>query len=840
MQRRLDRRDIPFMAALTAVFACYVLFFIRGGYAFCSSLDWTAQHYAIPDMFRKLFYETGELFPSLALNLGGGENIYDLSYYGLYSPVILISYLMPSVPMYIYIQVSTAVLVYSACLLFYRFARRRNGRVLSFVLALMFFSAHPLMLHTHRHVMFVSYMPLLVLALECVDDYLEQGKKLRLTVVCFLMIMTSWFFSVGALCAVAVYAVYRYLSLHEEIKARDLLLTGAEMAGRLFVSVLMAGVLLLPTLGAVLGGRDAAHVEIDLKSFLPSVYIDYIGYSGYCLGLGALAVLSVTSAIIRGDKARRFLGVVFALLYTCPVFVYILNGTLYLDPKSLLPFMPLAVVLCEGLFKDAARRRLRLPEMIAALAVLALGIILCETKSVQEAFEADGILLLICMALYLFRPSSRWFYLSALIIPMAASWTISNKDYRATCARVRALNSEDYTKLCEYISDDDLWRSSRADERKDSSNLVYAEGYYSPYIYSSVHNRYYNSFYFEEMNNENEYRNSALTTFSFDPFFQVFMGNRYILTSSETVPYGCEVVAEENGKRLLENRFAASIGRCAPTLSEQVFDTLSGPEKKEALCNYIITGDSVDYSTDVVRIEDLAFPEHENITRVEDGYVIKAEESFEAQLYLPEPLQPGKLLIIELDVDNTIGKQGDARLTINGIRNTLTNATWKYYNNNTTFTYVLNTVNGRPLERLDLLFSSGEYSMSGLRTYLADYPTRACEVDSMRVDRSRTSGDVITGSIHCSKDSMFMLTLPYSKGYEVTVDGKKQELQLVSKAFIGFELTEGDHEIVVRFTAPLLGAGKAASLLGFGALAALAALELPKKKKAPSSERSEK
>ena len=45
----------------------------------------------------QLFYDTKDLFPNFAANLGAGENIYNFSYYGLYSPIILFSYLLPFV-----------------------------------------------------------------------------------------------------------------------------------------------------------------------------------------------------------------------------------------------------------------------------------------------------------------------------------------------------------------------------------------------------------------------------------------------------------------------------------------------------------------------------------------------------------------------------------------------------------------------------------------------------------------------------------------------------------------------------------------------------------------------
>ena len=63
------------------VAACW---FFAGRYGvFGANMDWISQHSVIPDYFRKQFYETGNLFPEFAMNLGGGQNIYNYSYYGL-------------------------------------------------------------------------------------------------------------------------------------------------------------------------------------------------------------------------------------------------------------------------------------------------------------------------------------------------------------------------------------------------------------------------------------------------------------------------------------------------------------------------------------------------------------------------------------------------------------------------------------------------------------------------------------------------------------------------------------------------------------------------------------
>ncbi|UKI58740.1 MAG: hypothetical protein L6V81_05085 [Clostridium sp.] len=76
-----------------------VIFCIHGGYLYGSELDWNNQHSIIPEYFRSLFYKNFDLFPDLALNIGSGVNIYNYSYYGFLSPIILISYLLPFISM---------------------------------------------------------------------------------------------------------------------------------------------------------------------------------------------------------------------------------------------------------------------------------------------------------------------------------------------------------------------------------------------------------------------------------------------------------------------------------------------------------------------------------------------------------------------------------------------------------------------------------------------------------------------------------------------------------------------------------------------------------------------
>jgi hypothetical protein len=103
MKKKLERQDLIALLIYTVTFLFIFFLITKEKNYFGSTTDFDSQHYLIPEYFRMLFYHTHDLLPDFALNLGGGINIYYLSYYGFLSPLILLSYLMPHVQMLYYI-----------------------------------------------------------------------------------------------------------------------------------------------------------------------------------------------------------------------------------------------------------------------------------------------------------------------------------------------------------------------------------------------------------------------------------------------------------------------------------------------------------------------------------------------------------------------------------------------------------------------------------------------------------------------------------------------------------------------------------------------------------------
>lgn len=101
--------------------------------------------------------------------------------------------------------------------------------------------------------------------------------------------------------------------------------------------------------------------------------------------------------------------------------------------------------------------------------------------------------------------------------------------------------------------------------------------------------------------------------------------------------------------------------------------------------------------------------------------------------------------------------------------------------------------------------------------------TSASECTDLRL----TGSSDLRGTLTCENSSIACLTVPYTSGGKVTVDGQPVELFRANIGFIGFEVPEGTHVIEARYEVPSLAAGLCVSaagivllLLACGAIAA--------------------
>ena len=828
---KLNKKEKLSVFIVILLYLGIALIITHGEYVFGSKTDWGFQHIAFPEYFRMLFYKNHDLFPDFAFNIGGGQNIYYFAYYGLLSPIILFSYLLPFIPMGTYIILSSLLLGVLAIYLFYIWIKGfKFSFGLNFILTVLFAMAGPLLFHSHRHIMFVNYMPFLLLGLIGVRRYFSNGYKGLMIISVFLMIMTSYYYSVSGILCMTAYGVYEYLKINDRFVLKDFIKKGFCFALLIITGVMMASIILLPVVYAILNGRGESFGSVSLASALvPGINLEFLLYDAYSVGLLGITFLAIVYLIFM-KKENRFLGVLLSLMIICPIFVYILNGALYLDGKALIPFLPL-YVLATGIFlKEVIDGRVNLKVVFLTI-VISLTWLYLDENSLRFYFTLECIFILIIMYFYRRYKNKFIIFVPVLCASVLVCLIVNINDNLILSADYKKQNDHKISEIMDDIalSDDGVYRMAiNLEASSEIVNHVFNINSNMVTLYSSTYNTAYNEFFYN-FNNNRELRNMFITSETNNLLFEDYMGVKYLITDKEA-PFGYKLWKDYGDYRVYINEDALSLGYATDRIiDEKDFDSLDFPNDVLALIgNVVKEGGSYEYEdmTEPVMIDLFeGKAKRISIKEYKDGYKVSSSKGGSLKLQLDEN-DKDKLYLLRFTVEKPQSCDlGDTSITVNGTQNKLTCRSWKYFNSNYTFDYTL--AGGE----LNIEFSKGVHYIKKVELYSLDYSdfTSSLEVNSF--DVKDVSGDKITGEILVSKPSYFHLTIPYDKGFTIKVDGEVTKYEKVNEAFIGFPISEGRHTIEIEYKAPNALLGKVISIVFSLIFVVILAFDFKKRKK---------
>jgi len=822
---KLSKKDYRNITILSILYLFVALIITHGEYMYGSTTDWTTQHYAIPEYFRTLFYDTGNLFPQFAPNLGAGQNIYYFAYYGLLSPIILLSYILPIIKMCDYIIISTLITGILSIFLFYKWLKN-NGYSLTIcvVTTFLFLCAAPLIFHSHRHIMFINYMPFLILALMGVDKHFKENKSYLLILSTFLIIMTSYFYSVGSIICLVIYGIYVYLKTNENPTIKTFIKAAIKFAIPIIISIMMAAILLYPVIYALLSGRVHGDVPINIfELIIPHFGLEYLLYNPYSVGLTAILIIALFSNLVLKNNADRFLNIVLIALVTGPVFVYILNGTLYLDGKALIPLLPIYCLSIAKFLDSVFNKKIKMNTILNMFAITLIFTIIFAKEPYTYGYIIDGTIMIILLYYYYKTNNKKILIIPIMIIAYIICIIVNFNDTLISKKDHEIQNNPDITTLVNKITDQDksYYRISIDLSTENSVNRVLNIDENLLTLYSSTYNKQYNNFFYHTFNNNLKYRNSVITHENKNVIFETYMGVKYLITD-KTVPLGYKQIAKEGEYKLYVNEDALPVGYATSNiLNNEQYKSLKFPYKLEAMIKNIIVDNApakplTSYMKEYKpQIESKTV---KNIKLKEKGpkKTIIASNNASVKITLKEKVKD-KLLLIRIHVSNPQScTKGDTYITINGIKNKLTCKEWKYYNHNTTFDYTLSSPEG--IQTLNIKFAKGIYTINKIQMYTVDYEkikNLNNQIDPFIIENNTTKGDTIKGEIDVKEDGYFNLSIPYDKGFNIKVDSKETEYEKINGVFLGFKINKGHHNIEINYEAPNFKEGAIISVIGF-------------------------
>lgn len=759
---------------ITIIF--FYFFLTKNQYYFASTTDFEAQHYLFPEYFRLLFYQTKDLFPDFAFHLGAGQNIFYFSYYGLLNPIILLSYLFPMIKMIDYIIFTNLLGVLISTILFYFYLRKKEYSFkTSFVVSYLFLCSGPLLFHAHRHVMFMNYMPFLILGLYGIDQFIQKKKNWLLIISSTLMIFTSYYYSVGGLICLFIYGIYQYTKEKKNISKKEKIHNIFSYLIAFILPIMISAIILLPTLYTLLNGRVSTGSSLSYVELLKPNF--YLLYSPYSMGLTVVTFISLILSIFSKKKENRYLSIFLLLINIFPIFNYLLNGTIYINAKTLIPFIPLVLILAAEVLNPYFIKKISWHQSIVIIYLLVSAFWICLKTNLGDTLILKEDL---------------------------------NNDL---------FNS--YSHLIQEIVEKDnfeVYRINNSVLNKTSINKVSNIREYKTTLYSSTFQKGYQTFYNDIFNNPLPYRNKFMLDSSNNLLFQMFMNEKYILTKEE-LGLDYELVKEAQGIKVYRNNNTLPLGYATNNIiTNETFSSLNYPSNVISLLRNIVVESGNSKNQNIISIKetniDYIIKKQNNliIEQIGDNYDIKADKNATLTIELQQDMTDKILFIRFKNIKNTSCGFAEQTITINQVKNKLTCESWKYHNQNFIFDYVLL----EPKE-LNISFAKGEYQLADIEFYLLDYNKIRNireNIDPFEIEQNKPITDQLKGTIEVHENGYFTISIPYDQGFRIYMDGEEISYQKVNYSFIGFPITKGKHNIIIEYHAPYKNLGLFISGIG--------------------------
>ena len=837
--RTIRRRDIAVLSGISLVLLAIILGMTGTSNLFGSMTDWVSQHSVLPDYYRQTFYETGDFLPELALSLGSGQNAYYFGYYGFLNPVILVSYLFPGVSMVTYLQVASVVMLLSAVWLFFlwlRHIRVAFGEAVSFgdgaiyTATALFAFASPLLYHSHKQIVFVNYMPFLLLALIGADRYFHRRRKGLLAVSAALLLFTSYFYAVPGFCVITLYGVYRFFTVTEHVTWKKFLHKGCGFALCIVTGAALSAILTVPSLLTILGGRQSGAKARMEFHFLLIGDMDLAGsicYSEYSMGMTAITYLALCVTAIGAFKKKKdapkqpadgFLAIGILLCAWLPWIRLVLNGFLYTREKILIPFVPAAAFLTARMIHKIQKEEISL----RTFTLCSAGAVVLGTVSFLFRMDLWSVIVLLVdsgISVFLLHFAMRkknlnYLYITAGLIAVAVCVRSTLRDNPVERAFSAGLYDKERDRAIESVleKDDELYRSAVFTNTKYVVNQLHGKRFLTTGYYSSLGNSDYLGLLYKDLGVANPSQNDISYMPQSDIFLQTFLGVRYIAAGN--APAGRKELVPDAGKtdRIYANREAYALAFAADRrMSLREFRSLSPADREIALLSYAVTEED---GPDVY-----VSPLEDTGIEVDFG----AEQDAKGNLNLGVCLDREFTVPVPDSLDEYVyvvtfrvakRRREYISVTVNGITNVLSGTKNARPNVNFDMKFVVSS--SEPCNELTFRFTGENVVISKprIQRMRVSEVREAAEHMTMAADL-KASKNRITGTVSMKERGVLIMTVPYDKGWTVSANGKEMPLIKADGGFLGCLLEAGEHSFTMVYHAPGRTAGIGISIVGF-------------------------
>lgn len=111
---------------------------------------------------------------------------------------------------------------------------------------------------------------------------------------------------------------------------------------------------------------------------------------------------------------------------------------------------------------------------------------------------------------------------------------------------------------------------------------------------------------------------------------------------------------------------------------------------------------------------------------------------------------------------------------------------------------------------------AGTFKLDDIELYalpIEEYPEQVEKLRKDKLENVKLDTNELSGTIEVSGNKVLCITVPYENGWTAYVDGQETEILRANYAFMGLNLTDGHHDIVLKYHVPYLDIGVLISII---------------------------
>ena len=810
------------------------------------------------------------------MSLGYGADILStLNYYAIGDPLnLLYRFVSPKNTETMY-DFMILLRMYLAGITFIMYARKMKKRSYGTVIgALVYvFSGFCFRLGL-RHPFFINpmiYFPLLCLGIEKI--YQRERPYVFIFAVC-VSAMSNYYFLYMLTIFAVIYAWIRFYKYTEENKMKNFFLTILKFGMYYTLGIAMAAVILLPSVIGFLGnGRYGKGADWKSLIVYPGKYYllfieNFIGYgnmgsntnAGYLPIVGIVVLFTLFSQRMKHKKYRvAFIASIIALIL--PIFGYAFNGFSYANNRWAFALSFIVALLTAEMYPRLFVMSKRQQIGIGAGIIIYTVFCIIVNASGEEILKNKGIMAA-CGLIAVF-------YILLLIF-QRLGYDTQKRIVRVSMAILLLISvgvhgyyrfdPKGYAYTQEFMDQGQAYRTLKEDNIRMLSKVndpsvyrVHAEGY-----------RYKNYGLINHLNTISGYYSITAkcvtdTIKGYDTLGMQYAdkykgvdqrlgllslaGVKYItvahnsqvakdVSSKGDVPYGVEKLRKKGNITLYKNKYALPFAYAYDSyMTEQQYEQLNGIGKEQAMLAQIIL-DQHPADKEIQHNEQRNAPDIQTIslpeTRISSpkgkkyaDITVSVEKDKETYLYFKNLVYHGKkngddnfILTGRKGTKGILVTQNDVQQKIH-IQSTFN----PYYFGRKDYIVKINHQTSKAKEKVRLNFlSPGEYEFDDISLITVpkkDVLARLKERKKNSMKQIQYEGNHFRGVYHAKKDQILCVTIPYSKGWKATVNGKRAKIYKANGMFMGIVMKKGTQSVKLDYETPGLKIGAWISLVAW-------------------------